>query len=236
MLYCPGCGLLQLADPDWLHEAYDSAIAVADTGLVARNLHFSQMLTPLLFHLFGEGTRCLDMAGGTGLLVRLMRDAGFDFYWHDPYCANVHARGFEGATGGVDYGVVTAFEVIEHLPDPVGFFRQIIDDTGAEAVFFSTQLYEGAPPPAQEWWYYAFDTGQHISFFQQNTLDRIAKILGMRYCSVEQIQVFCQERHEAPVRAFADSSLARRIARFKAKKSLRSKTMPDHLQFMGRGR
>ncbi len=37
----------------------------------------------------------LDYAGGYGVFTRLMRDIGFDFYWHDPYTQNLFANGFE---------------------------------------------------------------------------------------------------------------------------------------------
>ena len=30
---CNECGLLQTEEPDWLDEAFDNAIAIADTGL-----------------------------------------------------------------------------------------------------------------------------------------------------------------------------------------------------------
>ena len=37
--YCKSCGFLQTEKPYWLDEAYSEAIAIADTGLVARNIN-----------------------------------------------------------------------------------------------------------------------------------------------------------------------------------------------------
>jgi hypothetical protein len=34
----------------------------------------------------------VDIGGGYGLLTRLMRDRGFDFYWKDPHCENIFAK------------------------------------------------------------------------------------------------------------------------------------------------
>ncbi len=94
---CNGCGFLRIRQPHWLAEAYCSAIASTDVGLVARNADIARKLTTILYFAVGErGSGCyLDAAGGYGMLTRLMRDYGFDFYWSDKYCANLMARGFE---------------------------------------------------------------------------------------------------------------------------------------------
>ena len=76
--YCGACGFLQTEEPYWLEEAYESAIANADTGLVQRNIYLSRMLSTLLFFEFDRQGKYLDFAGGYGMLTRLMRDAGFD--------------------------------------------------------------------------------------------------------------------------------------------------------------
>jgi hypothetical protein len=41
---CDACGFLRAHEPYWLDEAYSSAIAAADTGLVARNYSLQQSL------------------------------------------------------------------------------------------------------------------------------------------------------------------------------------------------
>ena len=47
-----------------------------------------------------------------------MRDRGFNFFWKDLYAKNIHARTFEHAPD-VRYDLVTAFELLEHLPNPL---------------------------------------------------------------------------------------------------------------------
>src|SRR4051812_25338220 len=73
---CPNCGFIQTEEPYWLDEAYKSAIATADTGLVFRNLYLSKVVCALLFFLFPRDGRYVDVAGGYGMLTRLMRDIG----------------------------------------------------------------------------------------------------------------------------------------------------------------
>src|SRR6185295_19437283 len=86
--YCSGCGFLRARNPRWLAESYNSTIASTDTGLVMRNIGVARKLTKILLGVLGErgeGRYC-DIAGGFGLLTRLMRDYGLDFYWSDKYC------------------------------------------------------------------------------------------------------------------------------------------------------
>jgi hypothetical protein len=181
-LYCSQCGLLQTEEPFWLDEAYSDAIALSDTGLLTRNIAVAMRLTALLTFAFPRDVRCVDAGGGYGVLTRLMRDIGFDFYWTDPFCENLFAKGFEADRAGGSFSVITAFEVMEHLHDPIAFIRQVVAKYQGVAFAFSTQLFEGSPPPL-EWPYYSFETGQHISFYQRRTLRHIADALGMQLFS-----------------------------------------------------
>ncbi len=187
---CSSCGLLQTETPYWLDEAYDDAIAITDTGLVQRNISLASQLAVALYFGFDIKGRCLDIAGGYGMLVRLMRDYGFDFYWDDKYCANVLAKGFEVGDSDAEFDAITAFEVMEHVPDPVKFVEEAIEKYSSRTLIFSTQLYESGPAPATDWWYYSFETGQHISFYSKKTLSTIADKLGLYYFSAGGLHFF----------------------------------------------
>jgi hypothetical protein len=189
---CEDCEFLWIDDPHWIEEAYSSAIADSDTGLVMRNIEISRKLGSLLYWYFGERGRgkYLDAAGGYGLLTRLMRDYGFDFFWQDKYCPNVLARGFEYSHDRAQCEAVTAFEVLEHLINPLGFIRDSLEETGSKNFIFSTKLYEGAPPNPGDWWYYSLKTGQHIGFFSKKTLQTMADKLGMAYFSSNGLHMF----------------------------------------------
>ena len=89
---CSNCGFVQTEEPYWLEEAYSQPIASSDVGLAFRNLSFSQITQNLLFNFFNHQAQFLDYGGGYGLFVRLMRDAGFYFYWLDKFCQNIFSR------------------------------------------------------------------------------------------------------------------------------------------------
>lgn len=52
--YCQFCGYLRAVNPYWLDEAYTSAIANADTGLVARNIAIANKLVGVLYWVLKE--------------------------------------------------------------------------------------------------------------------------------------------------------------------------------------
>jgi hypothetical protein len=231
---CDRCGFLAIRNPHWLEEAYTNAIASADTGLVMRNIDLAPKVAGALFWLAGERGkgRFVDLAGGYGLLTRMMRDLGFDFYWADKYCENILAPGFEYREEMGGCRAVTAFEVLEHLSDPVPFIEEAFSSFGAEYLLFSTELYQGEPLPPNHWNYYAFATGQHVSFYQRRTLEQIAARLGLHFATANRLHLFSR----MPV----DESLLRMVTGFLAPLASRyirfrlgSKTVSDQELMLG---
>ena len=114
---CPNCLFLQTENEYWLNEAYESSMNISDTGVMTRNIMLALKSSLVIHFLFDRKGKFLDYAGGWGILTRLMRDIGFDFYWYDPYTKNELARGFEGKLKD-KYEVLTIFEAFEHFQDP----------------------------------------------------------------------------------------------------------------------
>ncbi|MBA2271173.1 MAG: class I SAM-dependent methyltransferase [Chthoniobacterales bacterium] len=126
--------------------------------------------------------RFLDYAAGYGLFVRLMRDIGYDFHWADKYCQNLFARGFEEPLPLTDrFAAVTAFEVFEHLPDPMGEFAEILKAT--DCLILSTSLLPAPAPPLEHWPYYGLEHGQHISFYTLESLKSVGQQFGFQCIS-----------------------------------------------------
>lgn len=179
---CGACGFVQTEPPFWLEEAYASAITSTDIGSVNRALTFGRLTRRFILAFFNPGARFLDYGGGYGLFTRLMRDWGFDFYHYDRYCQNLLAQGFDAdMSGGARYELMTAFEVFEHLNDPLSEIEQML--RYARNIVFSTQLVPPSNPKPGEWWYYSPEHGQHIAFYTKPALDVIARHFGLNIYS-----------------------------------------------------
>jgi Methyltransferase domain len=196
---CEACGFVQTEEPYWLEQAYEQPIAKIDVGIISRNLALGDTASTVISMLFDSGGRFLDWGGGYGILVRLMRDRGFDFYWRDPFCDNLFAQGFEW-TDGTRAELVTAFEVLEHLPRPVDDVARMAEI--ADNLLFSTLLLPEPAPEPGDWWYYAPETGQHVSLYSRRSLAVLADQLGMFAASNRGRNVHLFTRSRNAARAF----------------------------------
>ncbi|MBD3926651.1 class I SAM-dependent methyltransferase [Nocardioides cavernae] len=175
-LRCDSCGLVMADDPTWLDAAYADAIAHLDVGLLDRCQILANVTSAVLRAERLRGGRFLDWAGGYGVLTRLMRDRGFDFAHTDVYADNIFAGGFTGDLGEDRYDLVTAFEVLEHLVDPVGELAPVASAT--DRLLVTTQVLPSPAPRPGEWDYYAEESGQHITFYTPQSLQALARRLG----------------------------------------------------------
>lgn len=180
---CASCGFIQTEKPYWLEEAYGTAISTLDVGLVSRNISLSKTVASMIQSNFDIRGRFLDYAGGYGLFVRLMRDSGFDFYREDCHCENLFAKNLDlkDLPPGSRFELVTAFEVFEHLANPLLEIEKMF--IFSDSVLFSTELIPGKIQSAKDWWYFVPETGQHISFFTMSSLESLAASLKCRLYS-----------------------------------------------------
>ncbi len=183
----------------------------------------------LLQTVFDADGRFVDVAGGYGVLTRLLRDRGFDAYRSDRYCQNLFAIGFEPPPG-LRAEAVFAFEVLEHVTDPVAFIDEAFARHGCRSMVLSTLTY-GDTVPAPGWWYYATETGQHISFYQPRTLQQVAQRLGVHYLRLGAGLHLLLERPLPTLqrRVLASGTLRRLLEnRYWARQRRPSLTWPDH--------
>lgn len=173
---CTVCRLTQTQAPDWLDEAYASAIHPTDTGLLSRNVRACAIVATFLY-LSRVGDRpVLDDAGGYGALTRLLRDSGFQAYWRDRQATNLFARGFEWRDDLGPPVAVTALEVLEHFVHPRDEFSRI-GELGAEYIITSTEIHRGERP-SPDWPYLAPASGQHVAFYRPETLRHLGAACG----------------------------------------------------------
>lgn len=172
---CGSCGTVHLPRPVWLEEAYSRAISDLDVGLLGRCTRQARLTARVVRTEGIGGGRFLDWAGGYGTLTRLLRDRGLDFHHYDPLCDNIFASGHEGDLTAA-YDLVTAFEVLEHLDRPVVALAPVFD--AAQRVLVSTYLLPDPAPAPDVWWYYARESGQHITFYTPRALHVLADRFG----------------------------------------------------------
>lgn len=185
---CDYCGFMQPEEPHWLDEAYSSAITASDVGLVGRNSALASVTQLVLLALFDTRAQYLDYGGGYGLFVRQLRDMGFDFYRFDKYCENIFAQGFDAPLSETGlpaptepYELTTAFELFEHLVNPVIEMEQIA--TFSQNILFSTTLLPVVPPRLDSWWYYGLEHGQHVALYTKKSLSILAERNRMYFSS-----------------------------------------------------
>ncbi len=177
---CLDTGFIQTEEPYWLEEAYSSAITKLDIGLLHRNELLRDITTKILTHHFNPDGIFLDYAGGYGVFTRMMRDQGFDFYHIDPYCKNIFSENFEFSENHHSkIELATAFEVFEHLVNPLEEIGKILEYS--DNILFTTELQPDGLHTVDDWWYFIPETGQHISLYNKNALQYLATKLGCNF-------------------------------------------------------
>lgn len=177
---CRKCQFIFTESPYWLNEAYSSAITRLDIGLVQRNQLMTPVVKAIINNWFNTNARYIDYGGGYGLLVRMMRDEGFDFYRQDIYCDNLYAQSFDiSDLPPFRAELLTAFEVFEHLVNPVEELEKML--MLSDTILFSTTIQPFADVHPESWWYFTPETGQHISLYSKASLQALADRFGMNY-------------------------------------------------------
>ena len=183
---CTVCGLLGFDEVFWLDEAYRMPINPSDVGYVFRNVNSANILAELLFRNGMPVGYYLDYGSGYGMFVRLMRDRGYCFHGVDPYCESLFASLAVGSKERFgEYELVSAFEVFEHLADPVASVEEMLKY--GKAVIFTTDLVPDPVPAIDDWDYYGLEHGQHVAFWTKRSLTSLAGHFGLEYLNLDWI-------------------------------------------------
>lgn len=178
---CQKCGLLASEEPYWLQEAHTAdRLPIQDDDFLQRHGAFRDFVALLLRNLFDDKAKFLDYGGGYGLFVRMMRDAGFDFYWQDDVFHNLFAHGCE-AVDGDTYGLVTVLDRFQQFVDPVQEVTWIFERS--DCLLFTVNLLPDPIPPSNSWEGYRLDGGREIVFYSMESLQALAKRLDLALLS-----------------------------------------------------
>ena len=132
----------------------------------------------------GEQARMLDYGSGTGAFAKGMLKAGFAvFDNYDPFSSPERPIG--------TYDVITAFEVLEHSPDPHGTISDMLGylRPGGCLLIGQTLQPQDIEELKGDWWYLGPRNG-HVSTFSTTTLQTYAAAHDLRYCEGNHIFAF----------------------------------------------
>lgn len=178
---CKVCEFVFVTNPDWLKEAYAEPINRTDTGYISRNQSLARKVATFLRLVPERGNAVCDYGGGYGIVVRMLRDRGVNAWLWEPYTQNLFAPGFSLAKldEHAPWGLITAFEVMEHLEDPMEAASQLLKLT--DTFYFSTELQPSGFRKGSDWYYLGLDHGQHVSLFSKRSIEKMAGRLGANY-------------------------------------------------------
>ena len=180
---CGACGfcfapeLHRWSAEDMSRHIYNDGYAAVDPDYIeARPQASARQLQGMFTQLATNQVPHLDYGSGSGRLAELLRERGWNSSAYDPF-----VPGALVPTPGQRFGLITAYEVFEHVADLQALTHFLRDHLAPDGLLvFSTLLSDGAIQPGKrlDWWYAAPRNG-HISLFSQKSLMLVLQQCGM---------------------------------------------------------
>jgi len=183
---CPNCDFLfTRAFDEWTPADFTERIYNADYIKVDPGYREERAVktSKLVRHMFGRHARTLtvlDYGGGNGRLAELLRETGFSAASYDPVVDSAS----RSPAAEQQYSLITAFEVFEHLPDPVVTTRWLAERLAADGLLMiSTFTSDKNLKGRRLDWYYASPRNGHISLYSMKSLLTLFSSAGLQFSS-----------------------------------------------------
>ena len=134
-------------------------------------------LVNITFGEFKENLRILDYGGGNGRVERNLKAIGFKMVdTYDPFSEPFDQR------PSLQYDLVLCFEVMEHVSDVVGTFKDMRDFLSKDSIImFSTMVQPDNIDSIKSKWLYISPRNGHISIYSTRSLQIVLNGLGLNY-------------------------------------------------------
>ena len=169
---CPNCEFVftdafdEWSDEQFKAHIYNEGYQAVDPEYQTVRPQANARTVKQLWGPYKERTRILDYGGGNDAFCALLRADGFPVaVTYDPMVP-AHARRPEGK-----FDLVTCFETLEHLPDPIGGIALLLE-CAAEPGLVQISTYAQPADFGNQgvnWWYVAPRNG-HVSIFSRKAL------------------------------------------------------------------
>lgn len=182
---CRDCGFIFTADfdqytsKDWATQIYNDEYVVVDPDYRERRPLLTCTMIESQFS--RNETIGLDFGAGSGLMAKTLRNRGWLYDAYDPF-GEVNMSSERRQM----YNVCSAFEVFEHLVDPISEMKDLLAMCSPDklALVIGTNASDGVVSEQSRlsWWYAAPRNG-HISLFSKEALRRMAQRFELNYAS-----------------------------------------------------
>lgn len=181
---CADCGLLftdafdDWGQADFETHVYNDAYAAVDPDYVEKR---PRQMADGVVGAFGAAKADLDIldyGGGNGRFAELMRGLGFRCESYDPFTPAFAARPTR------HFNLVTCFETLEHMPDPVAGAADIASLVAEDgAVLFATLAQPADFDRLGLGWWYIGPRNGHVTLHSRQSLARLWDRVGFQMAS-----------------------------------------------------
>ena len=191
VLTCGGCGFVQLADPmpSGFYDDYEMAVSFSPRF----QAYLDELCDTFVAMSGDERGRLLEVGCGDGVFLDRLRGRGFDVVGMEPsrrFRTHAEARGLhvvsdyldaEHPAPGGPYDAVVARQVLEHVFDPAGFVRALVNalKPGGAGLIEVPSLEQAVDHGR----YYDFFP-DHVNYFSATTLARLCAAGGLAVVEV----------------------------------------------------
>lgn len=181
--YCDRCEYISKDPTDHVTEEQELIIydrhtnSIKDESYIA---YFRTFINKSILQYRSDGTRGLDFGSGPEPVLSelLKRDYGFEMDIYDKFYAPEQI--YEGKT----YDLVTSTEVVEHLDDPIKYFKLFSSLLAKDGILAIMTQFHPKDDAIFSGWHYRRDDS-HISFFTPKTIRWIADQVGLEVVFID---------------------------------------------------